>query len=120
MAVVLAQTASEQCTEWSMATCFDIRGSKDLTGPVLELLRPLDVCNDRIRRLYSVLTGDSPKNKPFWKQLKAHAKRRHDVVHRGIKVSAEQAEESVTVVEQYVLHAEAAVAGAQTKRHQNM
>ena len=119
MAVVLAQTASEQCTEWAMATCFDSRGCKDLTGPICDLVRPLDICNDRVRHLYSVLTGDSPKKKPFWKQLEAHAKRRHDVVHRGVKVSGEQANESVATVEQYVLYAEGAVASAQTKRQRN-
>src|SRR5262249_39713621 len=91
MAVVLAQTASEQYTEWAMATCFDSRGCKDLTGPICSLVRPLDIINDRGRKLYSVLTGDSPQKKPFWKQLKAHTRRRHDVVHRGVKVSAEQA-----------------------------
>ena len=119
MAVVLAQAASEQCTEWAMAACFDNRGCKDLTGPVFALFRSLDICNERVTCLYSALTGDSPQNEPFWTPLDDHAKRRNQVVHQGKEVTAAEAGASVTAVEQYVLHAEEAVAAAQTKRSHN-
>jgi hypothetical protein len=118
MAVVLSQAASEMCTEWAITGLFAMRDSHDLASAILGLFMVPDICNDRVRRVYSALSGDNPNQKPFWSQLKSHHDRRNGLVHRGQKSSPTEAEESVAVVEQYVLHVETVLTDLQTKGQQ--
>jgi hypothetical protein len=106
MAVVLSQAASEMCTEWALTTLFTIRNIQDLADPLLDLFVVPDICNERLHRVYAALSGDSPNQQPFWSTLKAHRDRRNVVVHRGQKSSHTEAQESVIVVEQYLIHVE--------------
>ena len=115
IAVVLSQAASEMCTEWAITGLFGMRGDQDLAEPILALFLSYDICNDRLHRIYLALSGDSPNQRPFWSQLKSHKDRRNDLVHRGKKPSPTEAEASVRVVEQYVLHVETVLANLQTK-----
>lgn len=118
MAVVLAQAASEMCTEWAISALFAMRGDDDLAEPILRLFLVKDICSDRVRSVYSALSGDNPNQEPFWERLKSHRERRHAVVHRGAKSSDSEAAESVAVVEAYVIHVEAVLSGLQAEQTQ--
>jgi hypothetical protein len=116
MAVVLSQAASEMCTEWAITALFALRDDKDLAEPILGLFVVKDICSERVQRVYSALSGDSPNQQPFWARLKSHRDRRNAVVHRGEKASPNEAAESVAVVNEYLLHVEAVLAGLQAKQ----
>jgi len=118
MAVVLSQAASEMCTEWALTGLFAMRGDSDLTDPILGLFQVTDICNDRVHTIYSALSGDSPKQMPFWAGLKSHRDRRNDLVHRGMKPSPSEATDSVAVVNQYLDHVERVLSGLQEKQPQ--
>jgi len=106
MAVVLSQAACEMCTEWALTTLLTIRNIKGLAEPLLDLFKATDICTERLHNVYEALSGDSPNQQPFWSALKIHHARRNGVVHRGQKSSQNEAQESVLVVEQYLLHLE--------------
>ena len=116
MAVVLSQAASEMCTEWAITALFALRDDKDLAEPILGLFVVKDICSEKVQRVYSALSGDSPNQQLFWARLKGHRDRRHAVVHRGEKASLNEAAESVAVVNEYLLHVEAVLAGLQAKQ----
>jgi hypothetical protein len=104
MAVVLSQAACEMGTEWALTTLLTIRDIKGLAEPLLELFKTTDISNHRLHDVYEALSGDSPNQQPFWSALKIHHARRNGVVHRGQKSSQNEAQESVLVVEQYLIH----------------
>ena len=114
-ATVLAQAASEMCTEWAITGLFALRKDGDLTEAVLGLFVAKDICNERVRAVFSALSNDNPAQQPFWTTLKAHHKRRNLVVHRGSKASAAEAQESVVTVEQYIGYVEALLSSRQPK-----
>ncbi|MDH3287647.1 MAG: hypothetical protein OEP48_08000 [Betaproteobacteria bacterium] len=116
MAVVLSQAASEMCTEWAITALFALRDDKDLAEPILGLFVVKDICSERVQRVYSALSGDSPNQQPFWARLKSHRDRRNAVVRRGEKASPNEAAESVAVVDEYLLHVEAVLASLQARQ----
>ena len=118
MAVVLSQAAAEMCTEWALTSLFAMRNDSDLTEPILGLFQVKDICNDRVRSIYSVLSSDSPDKKRFWEKFRRHHTRRNNLVHRGKKPSPSEATESVAVVNQYLDHVERVIVGLQEKQRQ--
>lgn len=110
MVLVLSHAAAEQCTEWAITSLCAVRKVKELAEPIRELFASWDICNDKVRGVYSALSGDNPQQKPFWDRLKQLKIRRNRVVHGGEKCSAGDAADSVTVVEAYLLHVETVLA----------
>ena len=113
MTVVLAQAAAELCTEWAITTLFSARRDDDLAEPILDLFQVKDICNDRVRAIYTALSKDQPQKAPFWPELKHHHTRRNSIVHRGTKCVAADAESSVLVVGLYIAHVEGAISQVQ-------
>jgi hypothetical protein len=96
LAVILAQMACEVLVE------------QTVTSRVKSLnpLQTFNLHNDNTRKIYKSATADDIETAPFWTQYGAHAIRRHEVVHRGRRVSAAEAQESLTVTKQFVDHVE--------------
>ena len=115
MAIVLCQAASEIATEAAITSLLAIRNDQDLVEPILNRFSVPDICNDDLCKIFSALAGDDPKKQPFWPKLKAHKKRRNDVVHRGERVTRGDAIESVAVVDAYIKYLEAILAGVTTR-----
>lgn len=113
MAVILPQAASEMCTEWALTALLKMRNDHDLAEPILDLFRASDICNDRLRRIYTTLSKDNVQRASFWQTLKSHHSRRHNIVHKGAKCTHDEAQESVGVVGQYVHHVETILNGLQ-------
>jgi hypothetical protein len=96
LAVILAQMACEVVVEQTLT-------------PLLKGKKPPGTFNLEGGALakYTLLTHDkSITKKPFWKPFTRHAKRRHKVVHRGVRVDPTQAQESLNAATQFVDHVE--------------
>ena len=118
MAVVLAQAASEMCTEWVISALFALRGDAELAEPILTRFRTTDICSNYVHDVYVALSGDTPNQQPFWERLKRHQRRRNDVVHKGKKSSPIEAADSVAVVAEYLLHVETVLSNLHAKQPQ--
>jgi hypothetical protein len=60
--------------------------------------------NDRIRELYTALTGDEVEKTSFWEKFKASAKRRNNIIHSALMVAKAEAEESYLAAKDLVAH----------------
>jgi hypothetical protein len=60
--------------------------------------------NDRIRKLYTALTGDDVHKSAFWPKFKDSAKRRNATIHAGVRVSKTEAEESCNAASNLLAH----------------
>lgn len=115
MTVVLAQASAELCTEWAITALFSLRQDHDLAEPILDLFQVKDICNERVRAVYTALSKDHPQKATFWAEIQSHRTRRHSIVHRGAKCTPSDAESSVKAVALYVGHVEGVVTQAQAK-----
>ena len=96
LAVILAQMACEVLVEQTVASR-------------VKSLKPRQTFNlhaKETRKLYKSATADDIEQAHFWPQYGPHAIRRHEVVHRGRRVSPAEAQESLTVATQFVAHVE--------------
>ena len=102
-AVVVSHTACEIATERSLYEAFAAKGLQDLQDWVQSLNYGYNLANDRIRRLYTALTGDEiQKEQPFWSKFKKSADRRNRIVHKGVIVEKPDAEESYKAADELV------------------
>jgi HEPN domain-containing protein len=112
-AVVSAQTACEVITERAIDFwILDLRMASDVwdmrlnsvMNSLMEPFQTYNLANDRLRRLYVVLSEDAIHQEPFWERFKEHVDRRHRVVHQGYVTTKEEAEQSLAVAEEFVEH----------------
>jgi hypothetical protein len=96
LAVIVAHTACEIATERRLFELLAAKGTQYLEDWVRSALSGgYNLSNDRVRGLYTTLTGDEvQKDQPFWKDFTDSVKRRNDIVHRGNVVEKVHAEES--------------------------
>jgi hypothetical protein len=94
IAVIVAHMACEIAVERSLSESFSRKGIQYLEEPACDLLNGYNLANDRIRKLYSALTGDEIQTQPFWGRFKESATRRNLIIHQGVIVGKAEAEES--------------------------
>lgn len=104
IAVVVCHLACEIATERALSTAFESKGLQYLEGAVEELLNGYNLSNDRIRKLYTALTGDAIEVQTFWPHFKESAKRRNEIMHKGRRVKKSEAESSHTAASALVSH----------------
>ncbi|MFY9726256.1 MAG: hypothetical protein WAJ87_12240 [Bryobacteraceae bacterium] len=104
IAVVVAHMACEVATERSLSESIARKGLQYLEEPLLDFLSGYNLASDRIRKLYSALTGDTVQNASFWQKFKASATRRNEIVHAGAIVGKAEAEESHKAASDLVAH----------------
>ncbi len=83
---------------------FQIKAVEFLAEPLLDIFQVRDIGNERLRKVYMALSGDRIQQMPFWEKLGKHHKRRNKIVHKGDRCTKEEAEESISVVDQYIQH----------------
>jgi hypothetical protein len=104
-AVVFAHAACELNTEEAL-----IRLLASLNNQVLaQLLMPGDTettsfANPRVLRVYCALTRDDPRKANWWQRWLDSRRDRHAVAHRGTQMTRAQADEAITVAEEYIKH----------------
>ncbi len=105
IAVVFAHAACELHTEWAINQLLDARPDKTLVGLLLPAERDvMSLENPRIRRVYSALTADKPKDSDWWKEWLGSRQDRHDVAHRGVQMTQAKAEKAIVLAERYITH----------------
>ena len=103
-AVVMAQAACEVLTEQVMAALIERLEPESLrewVGKAVKHRNDFDV--ERVRNLYTALTGDQIKmGEGLWQRYAIHVERRHRVVHRGERVSKDEATHSYETARQVI------------------
>ena len=105
-AVVTAMIACEIFTEQVFSAVYRKKGLAHLEDPIHALHNNYSLGNERMRDLYVVLTGDEIQLQPFWSKFKEAASRRNRVVHKGHRVSSEEAQDTCDIARQLVAHLE--------------
>lgn len=105
-AVVVSHMACEIAVERSLSESFAKKGIQDLKEPVVDLLNGYSLANEKIRKLYTALTGDEIQQKPFWPKFTESAKRRNHIIHQGKIVGKVEAENSFSAATDFVAHLE--------------
>ena len=103
-AVLIAHVACEITVERRLTIAFVDRKILDLQKPIQEFHQGFNLGNQRIRKLYEVLTGDKISDQPFWSTFESSAKRRNKIAHSEATVTRDEAKESVEVAEKLVTH----------------
>lgn len=104
IAVVVLHMACEIATERTLSEAFVKRGIQYLEESVEDLLNGYNLSNDRLRKLYTALTGDTVEKQPFWLKFKDSARRRNGIVHEGKTVGKAEAEESFKAVSDLIAY----------------
>jgi hypothetical protein len=78
MAVVASHIACELATELVLSSSFSKKKIKYLQDAVLKFLNGYSLANDKIRELYTALTGDVIQGQPFWEDFTKSAKNRSE------------------------------------------
>jgi hypothetical protein len=103
-AIVTAQTACEVCTEIFLEAGFRDQDITYLKDPITKLLPNYNVANPRVRSIYETVCDDQIGREPFWARFKQHVERRNRIVHRGENASQQDAEDSIAVAEEVIVH----------------
>ena len=112
--VILAEVVCEAFTVWAMEELFKKKKVEDLWRTLSagsEVRRMQDICNKKVNKIYTALSGDRITEAGFWGKLQQHSERRNALVHpthNGLTAvaipSAQEADESFKAVEDYIQH----------------
>jgi uncharacterized protein YutE (UPF0331/DUF86 family) len=103
-AVVLSQMAAEIRTEQAFLALATQRGIPELADLFAALLPSFNLGNERVRSVFETLSKNRFSQQPIWTPFKEHVSRRNAVVHKGLRVSVDQARESIAAVTDLIRH----------------
>ncbi len=104
LAVVVAQMASEVLAAPVLDALMRKKGLAYLEDWIDDRTPSSNLGNETVRKLYVALSDDKIQDQAFWGPYRAHVERRNDIVHRGLRVSKAEAEQSCEVVAQMLTH----------------
>lgn len=97
--VVAAQTAFELYMEGVFEYVLHLRSTVEIGAAIGEMIRNYNLDDGRVRKLWEGFTGHSfTADEKTWKAYKAHLDRQHGLVHRGERVTKDEAEASLKAV----------------------
>lgn len=111
--VVAGQAACEVRLAHAIAAMLG-HAPTSLAQHIIKTTQPTNLANDRVRKLFVALSGRDPAREPWWSAYKAHAERRHKIVHGGAQVDRKSAEDSLAASQaafEFITDAWAAVVG---------
>ncbi|MBW6504270.1 hypothetical protein K0B90_08340 [bacterium] len=88
LATIMAHLACEVAVERSMS----------------DALNGYSLSNDKVRNIYTSLTGDEIQERPFWGSFVRSAKRRDAIIRKGLLVGRSDAEESLRAASDFLAH----------------
>lgn len=101
-AVVAAQTACELLAEGAIQFAVSRHATEPLAQVIPDLLTSYALLDERGQNVWKAATGRSIREpKDVWDSYRAHVERRNALVHRGARVSKEDAELSLTATRDY-------------------
>ena len=104
MSVVVAHLAAEVAAGRKLTDAFVARGIPDLEEAVTALFSGSNLTNERIRKLYTALTGDDIGNEPFWSDFRSSAQLRNRIAHAGSIASQSEAERAIAAASAVIKH----------------
>jgi hypothetical protein len=104
LATILAHLACEVAIERSLSDSFTRKGIQSLEDTVAGVLNGYNLANDKVLNLYTRLTGDEIQAQPFWGGFIRSAKRRDDLIRKGLIVGRADAEESIKAASDFLAH----------------
>ena len=104
LATIMAHLACEVAVERSLSDSFARKGIQSLEETVADILNGHNLANDKVRRLYTSLTGDEIQEQPFWGNFLRSAKRRDNIIRKGLIVGRTDAEESIASADDFLAH----------------
>jgi hypothetical protein len=104
LATIMAHLACEIAVERSLSDSFARKGIQSIEESVADILNGYDLSNDKVRKLYSSLTGDEIREQPFWERFLRSAKRRDNIIRKGLIVGRTDAEESIAAADDFLAH----------------
>ena len=87
-----------------MSAAFTAKGIETLEGPVTALFSGSNLANERVRNVYVALTNDPIHTTTFWQSFKESSERRNRAVHRGQRISADEARVTCETAEAVLTH----------------
>ena len=94
IAIVVCHMACEVAVERTFNEAFPAKGLSYLENSVMAFVNGNNLATDRIRDLYTALTGNEVVKQPFWPDFKASARRRNDIMHGQRLATRQEAEDS--------------------------
>jgi hypothetical protein len=104
ISIVVAHIACEVAVDRVFAAAFKAKGIEYLEEAVEDLLPGNNLSNNKIRKLYTALTGDEIEKQPFWSRFCKSVTRRNEVSHNGATYEKPDAEASLAVAKEVVAH----------------
>ena len=104
VAIIFAQTACEIATERAIIAALKNRQVSELEDVVDELFMSYSIKNEKVRMLYSALTGDDLTVQKFWADLRQSAVWRNDIVHDGKEADSSMAKRAIEAARLYIEH----------------
>jgi hypothetical protein len=104
LATIMAHLACEVAIERSLSDSFARKGIQSLEETVADILNGYNLANGKVRKLYTSLTGDQIQEQPFWGDFLRSAKRRDDIIRKGLIVARTDAEESIAAAHEFLAH----------------
>jgi hypothetical protein len=107
LAIVVAHMACEIATERSLSEAFAAQGVQILEDWVRGSINGYNLANDRVRSLYTTLTGDNVQQQSaFWQKFRTSSKLRNKIIHGGTIATKADAEASYKAANDLVAHLE--------------
>ena len=104
LATIVAHLACEVAIERSLSDSFARKGIQSLEETVADVLNGYNLANDKVRNLYTSLTGDQIQEQPFWGNFIRFAKRRDNIIRKGLIIGRTDAEESIKAASDFLAH----------------
>lgn len=104
LATIMAHLACEVAVERSMSDALAGKGIRSLEEPLADALNGYSLSNDKVRNIYTSLTGDEIQERPFWGSFVRSAKRRDAIIRKGSLVGRTDAEESIRAASDFLAH----------------
>jgi len=104
LATIVAHLACEVAVERSLSDSFARMGIRSLEDAVADILNGYNLANDKVRNLYTSVTGDGIQEQPFWGDFIRSAKRRDDIIRKGLIVGRTDAEETIKTASDFLAH----------------
>lgn len=104
LAIIVCHMACEVATERAFSKIFEEKNINYLKEAIMDMLSGFNLGNNKIRRLYTALTGDEIQKENFWQKFKKSTTRRNEIVHRGKIFEKSEAEESFEATSELINH----------------
>ena len=104
LATIMAHLACGVAVERSLSDSFSRKGIQSLEETVADVLNGYNLANDKVWNLYTRLSGDQIQDQPFWGAFIRSAKRRDNIIRKGLIVGRADAEESIEAASDFLAH----------------